>query len=551
MTSVTLYGGVGEIGGNKVLVESGDARVLLDFGTRMGYESDYFSEFVNPRTNTALRDRLTIGAIPRLDGVYREDLVRPSGYESLAQVAASRVLRPDSPYFRLEGVLTYEEYVAGTGKPFVDAIFLSHAHLDHTGDIGYLDHRIPLFCSATTRTLVQAIDDVSNQGSEALASSARDVWFTGEKATFPGTPKIERSEALERECHTMADGGVVEIAPGMKVEMYEVDHSVPGAASFVVEAGNLRILYTGDIRFRGTHPMSVEEYAAKVGRVDVLVCEGTRVASTEVVPEAAIGGHMREQFSKPPGLVFVDFSWKDTTRFETVRAAAAEAGRTLVVNARMAYLLRKLRMPPGDNVAVFLKRRGSCLYSPSDYSNFKHEYGLSVDWSDGIDATHYETGLTAEQIRAHPGKYVLMLSYYEMGQLFDLADAEGQIPGSRFIRAQCEPFSDEMEIDEERLIHWLERFGIAYHLADTPLPKGCQNPECAKLHRRIQREHVSGHASRPELLELVSRLEPKIVVPMHTEHPGEFHDMSAELYEGRGLEVKVVVPKYGDKYSFW
>ena len=32
LTSLTFYGGVGEIGGNKVLLEDRNARFLLDFG---------------------------------------------------------------------------------------------------------------------------------------------------------------------------------------------------------------------------------------------------------------------------------------------------------------------------------------------------------------------------------------------------------------------------------------------------------------------------------------------------------------------------------------
>jgi len=32
MVSLTFYGGVDEIGGNKVLLEDGDARIFLDFG---------------------------------------------------------------------------------------------------------------------------------------------------------------------------------------------------------------------------------------------------------------------------------------------------------------------------------------------------------------------------------------------------------------------------------------------------------------------------------------------------------------------------------------
>ena len=59
---ITCFGGVGEIGGNKILVENDGTRIFLDFGQRMGYENAFFSEFLNPRTNTSLKDRITIDA---------------------------------------------------------------------------------------------------------------------------------------------------------------------------------------------------------------------------------------------------------------------------------------------------------------------------------------------------------------------------------------------------------------------------------------------------------------------------------------------------------
>src|SRR5207244_3559831 len=58
-----------------------------------------------------------------------------------------------------------------------------------------------------------------------------------------------------------------------------VDHSVPASYGFIVEAGNLRIAYTGDIRMHGARPDLTEDFVKAVSGqpIDVLVCEGTRV----------------------------------------------------------------------------------------------------------------------------------------------------------------------------------------------------------------------------------------------------------------------------------
>ena len=73
MTSLTFYGGVNEIGGNKILLEDKGTKVFLDFGMSFGKRGKYFDSFMSPRTATGLRDFLEIGLIPDLDRVYRSD----------------------------------------------------------------------------------------------------------------------------------------------------------------------------------------------------------------------------------------------------------------------------------------------------------------------------------------------------------------------------------------------------------------------------------------------------------------------------------------------
>jgi len=43
MVSLTFYGGVNEIGGNKVLLEDRKVRVFLDFGQSFTFGADYLA----------------------------------------------------------------------------------------------------------------------------------------------------------------------------------------------------------------------------------------------------------------------------------------------------------------------------------------------------------------------------------------------------------------------------------------------------------------------------------------------------------------------------
>ncbi|MGC9444237.1 MAG: MBL fold metallo-hydrolase [Candidatus Methanospirareceae archaeon] len=551
MVGITVYGGAGEIGGNKILVEHQGTRLMLDFGTRMGFASDFFSEFLGVRSNTALKDKLTIGVLPVIPGVYRRDLLCPEGAEDLSNEIYSRVFLPDSELFRVSELITYDDYYRAHGRGYLDGILLTHAHMDHTGDIGFLHPAIPLYCSKSTLTLVEAIDDVTNFASEAVRSKRSSVAFT-KKGAAPGSPRIAHKDELVRDCKILEDGADQAIGSFI-VTLIPVDHSVPGAASFVLTCDDdgtpRRILYTGDIRFHGNKGTTIDDYVTAIGGgIDIMICEGTRIDSGSQLTEENVRAKIAKEIAETAGLVLVDFSWKDTTRYETISKAAASCGRTFVINARLAYVLNKLGLTPlPEHVSVYLKRKGSCLYSPADYSISKHEYGYSVDKETWIeDSSHYDNGLVAEEIKSNPSTYVLLLSYYDLGQLFDLADDTGKIPGSRYIRAQCEPFSDEMELDEERLINWLEAFGIGYTQGETPLPEGCSNPGCSKLKKRIERSHVSGHASRPELQELISKINPRIVIPVHTERPEAFE----AFVKATGKETRVIIPELGETYRF-
>ena len=55
MTSITFYGGVNEVGGNKILIEDEDSRILLDFGMSFTLKYQYYSiPFLSPKDENDL-----------------------------------------------------------------------------------------------------------------------------------------------------------------------------------------------------------------------------------------------------------------------------------------------------------------------------------------------------------------------------------------------------------------------------------------------------------------------------------------------------------------
>jgi mRNA degradation ribonuclease J1/J2 len=59
-------GGVGEIGGNIIDVETDEARFLLDFGKNFGEEATTSPKFLNPRKGHGMEDFIELGLLPDL-----------------------------------------------------------------------------------------------------------------------------------------------------------------------------------------------------------------------------------------------------------------------------------------------------------------------------------------------------------------------------------------------------------------------------------------------------------------------------------------------------
>ena len=107
-----------------------------------------------------------------------------------------------------------------------------------------------------------------------------------------------------------------------------------------------------------------------------------------------------------------------------------------------------------------------------------------------------ENAITCNELQQNPEHYVVSMSLWEINQLTDI-----QPEAAIWIKSSCEPFSDEMLLDEARKRNWLEHFGIKDYFA-----------------------HASGHASGAELKALITEINPDRVFPVHTEHPEMFQE---------------------------
>jgi len=401
--------------------------------------------------------------------------------------------------------------------------------MDHFQHVSMLDERMPVFCSETTKAIMEAAEELSADrvGTDIINVKRRSIAKLGKSAFFPDTPRVV-TEYISRPVNMVCAGKPFAVGE-MEAELHPVDHSVPGATAIVLRTGGKRIVYTGDLRFHGTASHLTQGFRdAQTGsRPDVLIAEGTRIDKDRPDSEAGVLEECTRLVSHAgSALAMVTFAWKDTTRYRTMIEVARETGRTLAVSAKLAYLTHKLSSLPDStvrpvcdepDVKVYLKRKSSMLYSMSDYVGTKYDLGYSAEWDkkDGstIHAEHYECGVRAYDIAANPGRYLLHLDFYELNELIDLRPPTSSV----YVSAVSEPFNMEMELDKNRLRRWLQRFGV-------------NPPDFEPMYA-----HASGHASGLELIEMIKAINPKILIPVHTERP----DLFCEALAGSGIDVRI------------
>jgi len=441
-TTLTFYGGVNEIGGNKILLQDRDTRVFFDFGMSFSMKKQFYSPpFLSPKSEKSLQE---LGILPRIEGLYRFEKTPPKA----------------------------------------DAVFISHGHLDHTAYLSFIKREIPVYCGETTQTILQALSEVRRAD---LEFSVADIDFK----TFRTGKKIT--------------------VGSLDVEPVHVDHSVPGAYGFIIHTSNGSVVYTGDFRDHGAKPEMTQEFVEKAKNAEpvAVITEATNMTGASVSNETEVQSKLDSIVSCADGIVLAEFGYSDVDRLNSFYHVAKKNGRCLAVSLKQAYLLDALRKDKGLTVPD-LNDPNMLIFRKSKKSTYKWESQL-IKQFEGQNKVFDVFEASKQQCNM-----VLALSFYDFEELVALKPA----PGSCFVLSASEPFNEEMEIDHERLINWLNHYGLPQYQV-----------------------HVSGHMMPLQLKKALRTMGAKRVFPVHTEN--------AELFAGfmRDLKSKVTLVEKSKEYT--
>lgn len=525
MTNLKFFGGVGTIGGNCIVIEDDDSRLMLDNGMCFSKEGEYYKDFLAARMGNDLRDFFALNLVPKIEGIY--------GKEKLIDECINDV-EPNAQYIFKTDLESYGAYVERQGKPYIDAILLSHLHLDHIRNLIFMSPEIPVICSHITKKFLEIISDLTTQDYLNYDFPVRTELKSG---YFPGAVKKNKKHRV-REFIVAEPYKEIEIGK-FKIIGYPVDHSVPGAMAFKIKLSDEKnIVYTGDIRFHGHEfeRKNSEEFVKEVcsDSVDVLISEGTRILSDDGLSEEGVYNKVLNTLKTDSALsekmIFTSFPWKSVSRFLTVLKIAKELGRILVVHPKLAYVLHHFKdfdslgiknVLKDENLKIYQPRKGSMLYSDGDYVYAKQCVSFENKWVKGEDITPllYSTEYSADihvrsyDIHENPNKYLLHLEFYSLSQLIDIKPPEN----SYYFNLKTEPFDEEGKIEKKVLENWMRRYNLDFRAGI----------------------HASGHASGREILEMIQKINPKRVFPIHTAHPELFKTHNPENNIILGKEYKI------------
>lgn len=245
----------------------------------------------------------------------------------------------------LDGTKQIEIEGLTKGDSKVNAVFISHYHLDHIGEVSNILEEIPIYIEETTKKLYDIICD------------------------FSGKPRIEAKTFRFGQVLEGKEFGDVKITP------YRVDHSAYNSTMFVITDEEETALYTGDFRDNGYTGKSIIPTLKEIGQVDYLITEGTNIGSNShmirkeesLVEEFA---KICEQYKQ----VFVLMSSSNIDRITTMLKACNKTKHILIQDIYMAHLTSLIQKEDKRNIPNPVTFDNVMVYKPRYFKNKEEEF---------------------------------------------------------------------------------------------------------------------------------------------------------------------------------
>ncbi len=270
--NLIIHRGTQEIGGSCVELSTEKSRVLIDFG--MPLVNDKKEPF-NSRilAEKSLDDLKKLNILPDIKGLYKGE------------------------------------------EKTVDAVLISHSHMDHYGFLKYVHPDIPIYMSRGAEMLIE----VSN-------------------ILLPHKTGELNIRTIQHKCpFNIRDIAVI---PRL------VDHSAFDALAFLIEAEGKRLFYSGDFRGHGRKSVLFKRMISNPPEdIDTLLMEGSMIGrgNQAYKDENVVQSRIEKILKSSNNITFLFTSSQNIDRLVSTYKACIKTGHIFVIDIYTAYILDKLR----------------------------------------------------------------------------------------------------------------------------------------------------------------------------------------------------------------
>ena len=357
-----------------------------------------------------------------------------------------------------------------TGEPIYNGVFITHNHQDHMGRIDDILDDIPVYMSDLSRKIFETV-----------------FCFSKNKG------KINRKTINLEEEKTITIND-------MKITPYIVDHSAYNSFMLLIESEGKRILHTGDFRNHGYKGVLLESTLKKIGKIDLLITEGTTLSREQVKSktESELVDDIVEK-TKDYDQVLMLMSTTNIDRVTSMQRVANRTGKTVIHDIVLSNVLQLVtqKIPNAlnsPNVGVYLPGSVYIKRDKEEYKKYIEPFKGKIN----------ETGKLLH------GKFIMNIRVSMLKDIERLKD--------KVLNNCCVVYSMWEGYQKEEIY---KKF-----LA-----------KMKELNIDIYNLHVSGHADYTAFNQVIEITNPNFVIPMHTENKEKIKDFTDKAVILDDMEV--------------
>lgn len=355
-----------------------------------------------------------------------------------------------------------------TGDVSRSALFISHYHGDHIGNVCEVSNELPVFIGKTAYQIYESLEKRLShipdlEQAEVHRSIARHM------QSFRTFTPLDTLEI-----------GTISVTPLM------VDHSAIDAYMFLIQAGGTRLLHTGDFRLHGFRgralPNVIRRYAQNI---DYVITEGTNINRPKAanLDEHTLQKYFKEEFRKHK-YNFVVISTTNIDRIFAIYHAASESNRHFICDNYQKKIIQLISNSPEWTSPLY--RTPTRIYTPGKTSDKK---------------MFFSERLT--RLLNRDGFCMLVRA----GDMF-----------KEFMNRYDD--SNESAVYYSMYRGYLDKGHLSYN----------RQLEQFLSHRNPIYMHTSGHCDIKSLDKVLNLIKPKRgIIPIHTEYPEKFTEIFGKI----------------------